>query len=145
MPPKKSNHRQFIEFFHATVPPTRGVIPIVTPKDGANLKRVLTMHDIHGQPVIEVHELEQLALYFLANHRFKKFSPTISVFLSGGILTGLMNDAKHHEEFWREIETYSVRYLKKTTPNPSPQQRCEMIDQIAEMRRRLTASFGVSD
>ncbi len=91
----------------------RGIDPITTGKDGRNLKRVLDL----GVPEIK---LEQAALYFLCNYSFQKFSPSISIFLSTGIINGLLNRMKNDADFWKDLNGYSER-LKY--PQPKPKER----------------------
>ena len=103
---KLSTYQQFINFFYEITEKTRGIKPIITGKDGKNLKRVLKLN------ILSSTELEQLALYFLANSYYKKFAPSVSTFLSSGILNGLANSLKNREEFWKELDGYTQRYFQ---------------------------------
>jgi len=130
-----SAHTLFIKFFHDTSIKTRGVKPIITGKDGKNLKRVLEM-----KLLTEV-EMEQLALYFLANRYYKKFPPSISTFLSAGILNGLINDLKNKEDFWKEISGYSYSYFNSQVPSiklDNPELK-SVGDRLAELKIKLLA------
>jgi len=112
-PHETAPHNNFVKFWHETTRVARGIDPITTGKDGRNLKRVLDL----GVPEIK---LEQAALYFLCNYGFQKFSPSISIFLSAGIINGLLNRMKNDAEFWKDLNSYSER-LKY--PQPKPQER----------------------
>ena len=128
-----SDHRKFIQFFHDATVATRGFKPMLIPKDFGNLRRVLKMIDSKGKQLLSENELEQLALYFLANHRFKKFPPTISIFLSGGILNGLMNTSRQDEKFWKDLDSYSMLVLKKpSTINQA------VVDRLADLKRQFS-------
>lgn len=104
----KSPHKQFIKFFYDVSKKTRGVKPIITGKDGKNLKRVLEMN------ILTTDELEKIALYYLGANRFRSFGPTISIFLSAGILNSLMNAARNDPEFYKELEVLSGKYLGRS-------------------------------
>ena len=104
-------HGVFVKFWHETARAVRGIDPIITGKDGRNLKRVLDLG-------IQESTLEQAALYFLCNYSFQKFSPSISTFLSAGIINGLLNRMKNDGDFWRHLDGYSQR-LKLPTPLPN--------------------------
>lgn len=100
-----SEHKKFINFFYEETKHIRGVKPIITAKDGKNLKRVLDLK------ILSLDEFEQLAVYFLM--RFKKFSPSISTFLSSGILNGLMDRLQNDPEFWKSINDYGYQDIKR--------------------------------
>ncbi len=128
-----SDHRKFIQFFHDATVATRGFKPMMIPKDFGNLRRILKMTDERGKQLIAEQDLEQLALYFLAHHSFKKFPPTISIFLSGGILTGLMNTSRQNEKFWKELDSYSMLILRK----PSTLNQA-VVDRLADLKRQFS-------
>ena len=98
-----SAHTSFIRFFDENCRRVRGVKPIITGKDGRNLKRVIELK------MVSATELEQLALYFLSDRYYKKFAPSISTFLSAGILNGLADSIKNRPTFWKEMDDYMVR------------------------------------
>lgn len=106
---KKGNpdHRTFLAFWDSMVLRTRGVKPIYTGADMRNLKRILDF----GVPE---QDLEQIALYFLADYGFKSFSPSISTLCSAGIINGLLNRSKNGNdpEFWRNMNRYMDQYLR---------------------------------
>lgn len=103
---KPSAHQQFIQFFYDTTRQVRGITPIITGKDGKNLKRVLELDLLSNT------ELQQITLYFLANYYYQKFSPSISTFLSAGILNGLIDTMRNRPTFWQEIEQYTQTYFQ---------------------------------
>jgi len=125
---KLSTYQQFINFFYEITEKTRGIKPIITGKDGKNLKRVLALNILNST------ELEQLALYFLANRYYKKFAPSVSTFLSAGILNGLANSLKNREEFWKEMNQYTQQYF-----DDSPKiKRSDNIDRkIVEVKDKI--------
>ena len=120
-------HSAFVRFFYDTTQKTRGIKPIITGQDGANLKRILNSG-------IDEMRLEQLATYFLADYSFKKFSPTISTFLSAGILTGLLNRANTEAEFWKKLDGYTLRYIPHEAPTPD---RAKTLKTIAELKAKI--------
>lgn len=131
-----SAHQQFIDFFYDTCQKTRGLKPKITGADGMNLKRILETG------LIRQIELQQLALYFLANRYFKKFSPSVSTFLSSGIINGLMNDARNREDFWKELDGYTQLFLKQ--PVIKENDFGDRLASLAAMREKLIQSkaFG---
>jgi hypothetical protein len=125
-------HKQFIDFWHEIVQKTRGIKPIITAKDAQNLKRIISM-DILSQS-----QMEQLAVYFLAHYSFKKFSPSIATFLSSGILNGLLDRAKNDENFWKELDELTTRYIKQkeiTIPK-------EMVEKLNQLKQKLSMPFS---
>lgn len=101
-----SSHKEFIEFWSNLVPRTRGIKPvIITGSDARNLKRVL---ELGVDPI----SLQKMALFFLADYSFKKFSPSISTFLSSGIITGLMNRTNNDPDFWKNLNQYQDQYMR---------------------------------
>lgn len=109
---KKGNpdHKKFLDFWHETVPRTRGIKPIYTQADMRNLKRILDFG-------IQEQTLEQIALFFLADYRFKQFSPSISTLCSSGIINGLLNRSTggNDPEFWKSMDRYMRDYLNPIT------------------------------
>lgn len=105
-----SAHKEFMEYWHDLVPRTRGVrTVIITGADARNLKRVLELG-------VEPTDLQKMALFFLADYSFKTFSPSISTFLSAGILTGLLNRTKNDPEFWKKLTNYQEQYFRGPKP-----------------------------
>ena len=106
---KKGNpdHKKFLDFWHETVPRTRGMKPIYTGADMRNLKRILDFGIQEGT-------LEQIALFFLADYSFRSFSPSISTLCSAGIINGLLNRSRNGNdpEFWKQMDRYMVQYLR---------------------------------
>jgi biotin operon repressor len=125
-------HKQFIEFWYETTQKTRRIKPIITGKDARNLKRVLDLG------ILRQYELEQLALYFLAHYSFQKFSPSIATFLSAGIINGLMDRMQNNQEFWRELDEFTIRYLQK--PKTSFDEKVVMVERLQELKKQL---FGM--
>lgn len=107
-PPKKP-HSIFMAFWDRTVLATRGFKPKITAADGMNLKRVLDLG-------VDESLLEQIALYYLAHHTFRTFSPSISTLLSAGILNGLLNRSKNDPEFRKDLDSYVERFIPRTDP-----------------------------
>lgn len=109
---KKGNpdHKKFLAFWDDVVPRARGrlVKAIYTGADMKNLKRILDLG-------IEEQTLEQIALFFLADYSFKKFSPSISTFTAAGIITGLLNRMSrgNDPDFWKNLTRYMDQYLPK--------------------------------
>ncbi len=97
-----SPHKQFVDFWHRNVQRSRGIKPVITGADGRNLKRIL---DAGIQP----DSLEQAAVYFLHDRSFRTFSPSLSTFLSAGVINGLLNRIKNEPEFWKKIDSYAAR------------------------------------
>ncbi len=109
---KPSAHKEFIKFFYDNCQRFRSIKPIITKADAKNLKRILDLK------ILNQSELEQLAVYFLANRYYKKFSPSISTLFSSGIINGLMNNAKNNEIFWKELDSYMTQINDKTDIEP---------------------------
>lgn len=130
-PKKISEHRQFVTFFYETTMKVRGVKPVITGADGKNLKRVLDMK------ILTTIELQQAATFFLVDPQYRKFSPTISTFLSSGILTGIANTMKNRgSDFWKLISDWqtSVQPIESEDGVKSPE---SMPDRILEMKAAL--------
>lgn len=102
-----SAHSEFIKFFHDNCFKIRGVKPVITGADCRNLKRVLDLG------IVKQNELEQIAVYFLSDRYYKKFAPSISTFLSAGILNGLVDSLKNRETFWKELDGYMVKFTER--------------------------------
>lgn len=144
--PKKKDHAAFVEFWYEMVQKTRGIRPVITAADGKNLKRVLEV----GVPEPL---LEQIALFFLEDFSFRKFSPTIRTLCSGGILNGLLNRTKNDPEFHRKLNGYVTRYLRalprenfdtRSTPMPLPVEvRTYGLMEMQAGIQQLAARFAV--
>lgn len=130
-----SAHSQFIKFFDENCRKTRGIKPIITGKDARNLKRVLDLGMVNGN------ELEQIALYFLSDRYYKKFAPSISTFLSAGILNGLADSLKNRPTFWKEMDEYMVNIAHR----PVVRAGFESIgDRLLKMKAALVASKTIT-
>lgn len=104
----KINKDEFINFFYEACQKTRGLKPVLSKKDFVRLAEVMKS-DTLGQ-----NELEQVALYFLACPEFAKFTPSLAVMFSGGILTGLMNTLLNDKAlFNKRMEDYVGSLRKK--------------------------------
>jgi hypothetical protein len=128
---KPTPHKQFIIFWHGVVKKTRGIDGTITKRDAANLKRVL----FNG---VDRQTLEQAALYFLADHQYKTFTPSIATFTSHGILTGILNKVKNDPKFWRTITEYEDRYLSDVRRMLPDERRNESEGNIHKMDNLLT-------
>ena len=104
----KSDHKQFIEFWHEEVQRARGMKPIITGQDAKNLKRILDAG-------VSRPALEQAAIYFLNAYTFKTFSPSVSTLVSAGILNGILSRMKNDERFWKDLEGYLANRGRKPT------------------------------
>ena len=121
-----SEHNKFIDFWYLEVQRARGIKPIITGKDGRNLQRIL-------KGGIASMTLEQLAIYFLNHWSFKEFSPSISTFLSAGVLNGIQNRMQKREEFWKELDGYVARRGMTTL-------KVGFAEQLAQLK----VKFGIS-
>lgn len=119
---------RLVTFFDQTSKKTRGVKVTRSPKEFAHLKRVLNYQILSEQ------QIEQLMLYYLASPSFKKFPPTLSVFFSSGIFTGLLNTMMNSETFWKELDRYTEQLKGE------PQKRVSI--PVKGMRDILTAMEG---
>lgn len=99
----QSPHHRLVRFFHETTKRVRKITPIWSAKETAHLQRILKTSSLDED------QIEQLMLFFLACPRFKKFPPTLSVFFSAGIFTGLMNAMENDVSFWKELDNYLMR------------------------------------
>ena len=127
-----SAHSVFIKFFDENCRKTRGVKPVITGKDGRNLKRVLDLKMV-SEP-----ELEQIALYFLSDRYYKKFAPSISTFLSAGILNGLVDSLKNRPTFWKEMDDYMVRIARPVVRSD------DIASRLMQMKAALVASKSIT-
>lgn len=127
VPKDKSPHHQLIQFFHETTIQFRGIKPIWDKKDTKRLKDILTLG------LIDNDKIEQLMLFFLAAPRFKKFSPSMSVFFSAGIFNGLMNAMKNDTTFWKEMNQYQTQLGRgKISNEVRPYDVSKMLKQLTD-------------
>ena len=108
-----------------------GVDPIVTSIDGKNLKRAFGIAD----PLT----LEKLAVYFLNHPSFREFSPSMSTFLSAGVMNGLQNRMANDPNFWHDLSQYAVAVNQNGQVN---QQQVQ--SQVAVLRELLSKKFSVN-
>lgn len=120
-----SAHKLFIDFWYNEVQRARHIKPIITGKDGKNLKRII-------ESGIAPATLEQLAVYFLNHWSFKGFAPSISTFLSAGVLNGIQNRMANRDEFWKELDGFAARVGLNA-----------MREGFGEQLARLKAGIGV--
>lgn len=99
---RKNAHKNFVKWWNETTLSIRKVKVRWTPADFRNLKIILT--------TVDPEKLEQLALYFLADSKFRKYTPTLRVFLSKGVMDALKK-AQTYEGFWDTVYQYASRYL----------------------------------
>lgn len=131
----KSEHHQFIEFFYDTAKKTRNVTVKFTKGDTKRLKDVI-QSGLMTQP-----QMEQIALYFLADPALRKFTPSISVLFSNGILTALMNTMENDGgEFWKRLGTYTD-YL---ATSEFQVKRVAQPQQIKNAMRQLAEKFNMN-
>lgn len=104
---RKTAHKDFVEWWNEMVLKTRKVKAVWGPADFRNLKIMLVTDDKE--------KLEQLALYFLADEKFKKYAPTLRVFLSKGVMEGLKNE-QNIAGFWAKMDGYTARMLRSRRP-----------------------------
>jgi len=140
-PKKPSKHKLFVDFWFDQVKRTRGMEPIITKADAANLKRVIDLG-------IEIDILEQCSIFFLADVGFRTFSPTISTFTSSGILNGLMNRVRNDPDFWKKMDRYTGTYLQTPPAKPraplvigDDEERTNGLKRISFALESLTKAF----
>jgi hypothetical protein len=125
-------HKKFIDFWHKNCQKLRGVKPIITGKDAKNLKRILDMG------ILSEDELEQMAIYFLGHYSFKNFAPSISAFLSAGIINGLFNRMKNDENFWKDLDYLTNKCLERKETLTSQ----EITEKLNQLKQSLSMSFN---
>lgn len=131
----KSEHHQFIEFFYDTAKKTRNVTVKFSKGDTKRLKDVL------ASSLMTDSQMEQIALYFLADPSYRKFTPSISVLFSNGILTALMNTMENDGgEFWKRLGRYT-EYLSGTGHEI---ERRAQPTHIKEALRQLAEKFNLN-
>lgn len=129
---EKSLHAQIIETFHEVCQRSRNVKPVITGADGRNLKRVIDLG------ILAPAQFEQLVYYFLGSRQYRQFAPSVSTMLSAGILNGLMNQMKNHDQFWKELDEILVRYGR---PRSSEQKRTETTTDFMRKMNELKLQF----
>lgn len=110
----KSVHKQLVEFFSDTCLATRGFRPKFSVADMGRLKKVLE------ENIIDQTHFEQIILFYLADKSFKNLSPSLATMLSANVLNGLRNKALNREQFYKEIELYATRYIRKENSSHAP-------------------------
>ena len=131
-----SDHKLFIDFFYQATKATRNVATIITAADAKMLKQALDRG-------IKRETLEQVAIFFLTDKDFTKFSPTIRTLLSGGIITGLINRMQNEPEFWKKLDGYSERRGIQTALAGDPKKIAESASRFLELKKALTASLSM--
>lgn len=132
-----SAHSKFIKFFHDTCLKVRNVKLIITGKDGQNLKRVLD----YG--CVQERELEQIALYFLSNRYYKKFAPSISTFLSAGIINGLADSLRNRPLFWKEMAEYEYKLGGKELKSLPVEVKSDLGDRLLQTKQALLGKMNL--
>lgn len=125
-----------MDFWYENVKAARRIEkPIITGQDGKNLQRVLK--------IIGAQTLEQLGVYFLNHPSFRTFSPSISTFLSSGVLNGLQNRIANDPNFWHDLSSYPVAGSQpKGRDAPSPQRIRKELDKLkATLAQKLASPF----
>lgn len=126
----KSEHRQVVEFWSDEVKIARGIRPIITGADAKNLKRVLDAG-------IQRTALEQGALYYLYHPSFKTFSPSLSTFLSAGVINAILNRKQNDANFWKDMDAILGRRGKPAAS------KTNLAEQLAELRAKLAEKLSV--
>ena len=130
-PKPPSPHKQFVDFWWRNVKRSRGISPIITGADGRNLQRIL-------KEGITTDTLEKAAIYFLNEPSFKRtFSPSISTFLSVGVINGIMNRMRNEPDFWKKLDQHIG--TQGGVAN-DPKQIASFADQITMLSHRLADS-----
>jgi len=131
-----SDHKLFVDFWYENVKAARRLEkPIITGQDGKNLQRVLK--------IIGAQTLEQLGVYFLNHPSFKGFSPSVSTFLSSGVLNGLQNRMANDPNFWHDLSSYRVAGANpKGRDAPNPQRIREELEKLkAALAQKLASPY----
>lgn len=138
-PTKPTQHHALVEFWHATAKDARRIDPIVTKADARNLKRILDLG-------IEPDTIRKAAIFFLYDRSFRTFSPSISTFLSAGVLNGIINRMTNDPEFWRQIDPYftRVKMANQIATPDTPADQAKTIAELAKLKARLAVFLGNS-
>lgn len=131
-----SDHKLFIDFFYQATKSTRNVATIITAADAKMLKQAL-------ERGISRETLEQVAIFFLTDRDFIKFSPTIRTLLSGGIITGLINRMQNEPDFWKKLDGYSSRRGIQTALAGDPKKIAESATRFLELKKALVESLSM--
>lgn len=131
-----SDHKLFIDFFYQATKASRNVTTIITAADAKMLKRTLDSG-------IKRETLEQVAIFFLTDRDFIKFSPTIRTLLSGGIITGLINRMQNDPEFWKKLDGYSLRRGIQTALAGDPKKIADSAARFLELKKKLVESLSI--
>lgn len=102
-PKVPSPHKQFIDWYVKTVFVARNLKINITGAAAKNLKEALKKQPFE--------ELQKRAVYYLSHISFKEFSPGLETFLSAGVQNGIANKAKNGEEYWKDLERFSAKYI----------------------------------
>lgn len=133
-PKPPSPHKLFVDYWHRNVKRARRINPIITGMDGKNLQRIL-------KAGVDADTLEKAAIYFLHDPSFRTFSPSISTFLSNGVINGLMSRMQNEPGFWKKMDTYIGAQGGLAH---DPKQIADMTDKFAMLRARLADTFKMS-
>lgn len=126
----KSEHHRLISFFYDMTEKTRGFKPAFSTKDVSSLKRVL------NTGVLSESDIEKVMVYFLANRNFVKFSPSLSVVFSAGILNGIVNKLKNDHAFTKEVSEYAQTHVGISPINEKG--LATLAEQIEKLKQRLS-------
>lgn len=99
----KSAHKDFIDWYFKTCSASRNVSVQITAAAAKNLQSALKKQSFE--------ELQKRAVYYLCHPSFKEFSPGLETFLSAGVQNGIANKAKNGEEYWKDLERFSSRFI----------------------------------
>mgnify|MGYP003393594543 CR=1 FL=1 len=134
---KPSAHKEFIDFFFRATKRSRSITPIITGQDGANLKRVLKLE------LLTPTELQQAAIFFLVSPQYRQFSPTISTFLSAGIITGIANVMRNRgTDFWIIVNDWG-KELSVEAPPTEAHKILDTASRMDQMREQLKSKFAM--
>ncbi len=128
-------HRRLIQFFHDTTLKARGFKPAFGVADGKHLKDLLALETIPEQ------DIEKFMLFFLASPSFKTFTPSLSTFLSAGVLNGIRNRILNDGKFYKELDQLADRFYPKVMVPSAPTSRDEQFKRTApQVRDEYTPS-----
>lgn len=131
-----SPHHRLVNFFHQATQKFRGFKPTWSARETAKLKLAL------NAGIMSETQLEQLMLYFLANYRFTKFSPSMSTFFSNGILNGLMNAMQNDRNFWKDMDKYADRMRDSGISTPQSYSLIP-VTKVSELSKALSLKMTV--
>lgn len=116
----KSAHKDFIEWYSKTCAATRNIKVQITAAGAKNLQSALKNQSLE--------ELQKRAVYFLCHISFREFAPGLETFLSAGVQNGIANKSKNGEDYWKDLERFSAKYI--TSP----------ADRLAAMRQQVATA-----